>query len=70
MMEIWKAIVGYENLYEISDRGRIKSMARIITTKNGIKKKKSEHIITPLPSKITHTHPTAHYHFEYWKVCW
>ena len=66
-METWKPVIGYENLYEVSDKGRIKSMERIIKTKNGVKKKKKECIITPLPSKITQRHPTAHYHFELWK---
>lgn len=26
MAEIWKDVVGYEGLYQVSDRGRIKSI--------------------------------------------
>ena len=35
--EIWKQIAGYEGMYEISNYGRVKSMARITpyTSKNG-----------------------------------
>lgn len=29
-MENWKPIVGYEGLYEVSDLGRVKSVARIV----------------------------------------
>jgi hypothetical protein len=31
MKEIWKAVVGYENYYEISDLGNVRSLERIIT---------------------------------------
>ncbi len=34
-MEIWKDIKGYEGLYEVSNLGRIKSLARIVTTVRG-----------------------------------
>jgi hypothetical protein len=33
--EIWKNIVGYEGYYMVSDKGRIKSLARIIIRNNG-----------------------------------
>ncbi len=29
--EIWKPVIGYENLYEVSDQGRVKSLGRTIT---------------------------------------
>ena len=32
--EIWKAIPGYEGLYEVSDLGRVRSLDRIIVKKN------------------------------------
>lgn len=37
MSEKWKAIIGYEGLYEISNLGRVKSVARTVTrrSKNG-----------------------------------
>lgn len=36
-MEIWKDIKGYENLYQISNIGRVKSLNKIVTCKNGKK---------------------------------
>lgn len=35
MKEVWKDIAGYEGLYQVSNRGRVKSLARN-TTKGGI----------------------------------
>lgn len=32
--EIWKSVVGYENLYEVSSFGNVKSVCRIITRKD------------------------------------
>lgn len=34
LIEIWKDIPGFEGLYQISDKGRIKSLSRIIKQKN------------------------------------
>lgn len=34
MQEIWKDIEGYEGLYQVSNLGRVKSLARITTFKN------------------------------------
>ena len=44
--EIWKPIKGYEGLYEISNRGSIKSLEREIGNNGGIAIKK-EAILTP-----------------------
>lgn len=33
--EIWKPVVGYEGLYEVSDQGRAKSLSRTIMRSNG-----------------------------------
>lgn len=35
-MEIWKDIRGYEGLYQVSNMGRVKSLERITTRKNGV----------------------------------
>lgn len=35
--EIWKDIKGYEGMYQVSSEGRVKSLERIITDKNGRK---------------------------------
>lgn len=45
-MEIWKEIEGYENLYEISNLGRIRSLGRICNTKGGATQKKRPRILT------------------------
>lgn len=45
--EIWKDIKDYEGLYQVSNLGRIKSMDRIITRKDGISQFKKGIIKTP-----------------------
>lgn len=35
MVEVWKAVPGYEGLYEVSDQGRVRSVDRLITEKTG-----------------------------------
>jgi len=35
MCEIWKPVVGFEGLYEVSNRGRVRSVDRKILQKNG-----------------------------------
>lgn len=35
MEEIWKNVVGYKGLYQVSNRGRVKSVPRVVTYKNG-----------------------------------
>lgn len=42
--ERWLPVVGYEGLYEVSDMGRIKSVARVIQRKGGR--------VNPIPKKI------------------
>ena len=39
-MEIWRDIKGFEGLYEISNLGRVKSLARIVTTARGSRLRK------------------------------
>jgi hypothetical protein len=34
MTEIWKAIPGYEGLYEVSDQGRVRGLSRRVETRN------------------------------------
>jgi len=40
MTEIWKEIKGYEGLYEVSNFGRVKSLARMCGRWNGFRKEK------------------------------
>lgn len=35
MTEEWRPVVGYEGLYEVSDQGRVRSLDRVVTHKNG-----------------------------------
>jgi hypothetical protein len=36
-VEVWKDVVGFEGLYQVSDLGRVRSMDRVIETSNGKK---------------------------------
>ena len=38
MIETWKTIKGFEGLYEVSNTGKVRSIDRVIITKNGVKK--------------------------------
>lgn len=35
--EIWKDVPGYAGIYQVSNLGRVKSLQRVITRKNGWK---------------------------------
>lgn len=35
--EVWRSVEGYEGLYEVSDLGRVKSLARVVHAKDGRK---------------------------------
>jgi hypothetical protein len=43
--EIWKSVVGYEGLYEVSNLGRVKSCERKVAGKNGNMKLIKERIL-------------------------
>lgn len=45
--EEWKPVVGYEGLYEVSSMGRVKSLKRTITGKDGITREIKERILKP-----------------------
>lgn len=47
MEEIWKPVVGYEGLYEVSSKGRVKSLARVVNRKNGRRQLINEKLILP-----------------------
>ncbi|MDU6479009.1 MAG: NUMOD4 domain-containing protein, partial [Corynebacterium kroppenstedtii] len=36
--ERWRPVVGYEGIYEVSDQGRVRSLDRIITQHDGMKR--------------------------------
>lgn len=50
MKEVWKPVVGYEGLYEVSSEGRVKSLARVVKTKKG-GRKVSGGILKPNPQR-------------------
>lgn len=43
--EIWKDIKGYEGIYQVSNKGRVKGLERDIICKNGVKRHIEERII-------------------------
>ena len=47
MTEIWLPIEGYENLYEVSNLGRVRSLKRTVTNKNGVTQKVPGKILKP-----------------------
>lgn len=49
--EIWRAVDGLEGLYEVSNKGRIRSLDRIETQKNGVKRPRKGRIIIPALKK-------------------
>ncbi len=54
-MEIWKDIIGYEGLYQVSNTGIIRSMDRICKYKNSYRKRKSQIIKPCKKSKWGHS---------------
>jgi hypothetical protein len=47
--EIWKSIRGYTGFYEISNKGRVRSLDRIISDKNGHKRRIKARMLTLHP---------------------
>lgn len=45
--ETWKDIKGYEGRYQVSDKGRVKSLAHVTIRKNGRKLPLKERILKP-----------------------
>jgi hypothetical protein len=35
--ELWADVLGWEGFYEVSDRGRVRSLRRIVWRRNGVK---------------------------------
>lgn len=51
MDEIWKDIPGYEGLYQVSNKGRIKSLDRIGSAGNGALRIYRGRLLKPWPAK-------------------
>ncbi|MFE5290326.1 NUMOD4 motif-containing HNH endonuclease [Nocardia sp. NPDC056611] len=45
--ERWLPVVGWEGLYSVSDRGRVKAEARTLTRKDGILQRRREKVLSP-----------------------
>lgn len=63
--EIWKPIPGFEGSYEISDKGRVKSLARVAVGKKGKTRTVEEYILKPA-AEYRLAHPDGK--GEYFKV--
>ena len=53
MTEIWLPIEGYENLYEVSNLGRVRRLESFVTNKNGVKQKVPGKILLHLNHRQT-----------------
>lgn len=45
-IEIWKPVIGFEGIYEVSSHGRVRSLDRIVECKNGVLKTKKGLILS------------------------
>ena len=55
-MEIWKDIKGYEGLYQVSNKGRVKSLERVVMRNNGNPQTVKETILRPINNSRGHYH--------------
>ena len=47
--EIWRPVAGYEGAYEVSDRGRVKSVERTVRGGAAAERRVKERILRPVP---------------------
>jgi hypothetical protein len=50
-MERWKPVVGFEDYYEVSDQGRVKSLSRFRVTRPGRGYQQAERILVPVAAR-------------------
>jgi len=48
--EQWRPVVGYEGRYQVSDHGRVRSLARTVPTRNGRTTRVHQRILSPAPN--------------------
>lgn len=56
MKEIWKPVKGFEGLYEVSNKGRVKSLAKVIIRTNGVPISYKEKILNPSMDNCEYLH--------------
>lgn len=61
MIEVWKPVLGFEDFYEVSNLGRVKSLYRHVKRSNGTDLRLNERILRP---GLSGRHPN-----QYWAVC-
>lgn len=49
--EIWKDVRGFEDYYEISSKGNVRSKSRVVVTKKGVNRKLDSKIRVPVKTK-------------------
>jgi hypothetical protein len=54
--EEWRAVVGYEGYYEVSDHGRVRSIDRVVGQPGNTPKRLRGKILKPTPSSGKHLH--------------
>lgn len=50
--EIWKPVVGYEGIYEVSDQGRMRSLDRTVLHKDGRKTRRPGMVLVANPNSL------------------
>lgn len=50
-IEEWRDIPGWKGYYQASDRGRIKSLARVVIRRDGVRQTYGERILNPYPTR-------------------
>lgn len=60
-IEVWKPVIGYEGLYEISSFGRVKALAKFLNGKNGSKRLINEFVMKQ------NKHRRGYYTIGLWK---
>jgi hypothetical protein len=58
-MEIWKDIIGFEGLYQVSNLGRVKSLAKTINRGNNVKQNRKEKILKNVIHKTTNNYSVS-----------
>lgn len=65
--EIWKDVIGYEGLYQVSNTGYVKSLDREVVCKNGRTNKHNGKVLALHKSKVSKQRIKPIYHVELWK---